>query len=107
MLQVHTEPRDQDYLLAPEKPCDRYEYEMIKYTNSCEYKSFFIQNKALIADLEKKSGASLNTLTKLDLLYDTLFIEKLKKMRFARYLSNIEIHEMRTTYEMEYFTFNF
>lgn len=82
---MHTEPRNEDYLLAPEKPCDRYEYEMIKYTNSSEYKSLFEKNNALIKDLEKKSGASLNTLTKLDFLYDTFFIEKLKGMSIPQW----------------------
>lgn len=80
---MHTEPRNEDYLLAPEKPCDRYEYEMIMYTNSSEYRSLFSKNSALLADLEEKTGASLNTLTKLDFLYDTLFVEKLKGLRLA------------------------
>lgn len=83
-FKVHAEPRNEDYLLAPERPCDRYEYEMIQYTNSSEYKSFFEKNRALIKDLEEKTGAPMGSLTKLNFLYDTFFIEKLKGKRYGR-----------------------
>lgn len=76
IFQVHTVPRHEDHLVAPEKPCDRYEYEMIQYTNSTEYRSFFEKNKALIKSLEEKTGATLNSLTKLNFLHDTLSIER-------------------------------
>lgn len=71
--------------MAPQKPCDRYEYEMIQYTNSSEYKSYFEQNQALIKDLEEKTGTPLDTLTKLNFLYDTFVIEKSNGKRCARY----------------------
>lgn len=62
---------------------------MIEYTNSTEYKSLFEKNRALIKDLEEKTGAPLNSLTKLNFLYDTFFIEKLKGKRYAHFSSNI------------------
>lgn len=73
------------YLVAPEKQCNRYEYEMIQYTNSSEYKSYFEKNRALIKDLEEKTGERLDSLTKLNFLHDTFFIEKLRGKRCAQY----------------------
>lgn len=77
-FQIHTEPRHEDVSLAPEKQCDRYEYEMIEYTNSSEYKSIFEKNKLLIKYLEENSGEMLHSLKSVFSLYDQLYIEQLK-----------------------------
>lgn len=65
-------------MVAPEFPCPHYEHEMIAYINSTEYKNLFKENSELIKHIEDKTGARMDSLTRLDFLYDTLFIEKLK-----------------------------
>lgn len=66
--------------MAAEKPCDRFTHEMIKYTNSSEYKELFTNNSELIKHLEEIAGGQLKSLTSLNFVYDSLFIEKLKGM---------------------------
>lgn len=83
IYQVHTKPRSEESVVAPEKPCHRFEDEMIKYTNSSEYTELFVKYGETIKKVEEIAGEPLKTLTSLNFVYDSLFIEKLKKMRFA------------------------
>lgn len=82
-IPVHTEPRNQDTLLSPEKRCDRFDYEMIKYSNTTEYKSLFEENQSLITDLEGNTQLELRTVTSLNHLFDKLFIVQLKGYRYV------------------------
>lgn len=78
---VHTTPLNEDYKLAGEKKCDRFDYVMLQYMNTTAYTDYFTENLLLIKELEKMSGNSLTTITNITNLYDTLFIEKLKGFR--------------------------
>lgn len=80
---MHTKPRNDETKVAAEKPCDRFEDEMIKYTNSSVYKQLFVEHKELIKSLEEIAGEPLKSLTSINFVYDSLFIEKLKGLRFA------------------------
>lgn len=77
-IPVHTQPLNDDYLVAGEKKCDRFDYLMFNYVNATVYNGLFNKYKPLISFAEEKSGMKLSTLTSINNLYDTLFIEKLK-----------------------------
>lgn len=73
-IPVHSKPSNIDTILDSEKQCDRYDYEMIEYINSTEYKSLFEKHKSLINYLEENTGTKLNSILSLNHLYDKLFI---------------------------------
>lgn len=77
---MHTKPRSEETVVAAEKPCDRFVHEMIEYTNSSAYKELFTNHSELIKNLEEIAGGPLKSLTSLNFVYDSLFIEKLKNM---------------------------
>lgn len=106
---MHTEPRAEDYLLAPEKQCDRYEYKMFQYTHSIEYKSVFEKNKSLIKYLEEKSGEKLNTLKSIMSLYDQLGAEQSVGKRFVVVFSMffICLELQRVQYTISFFVLFF
>lgn len=80
-IPVHTQSRADDYLLAGEKRCDRYDYLMLQYMNGSEYKGWFKQYAELISFLEENAGMKLPTITIIFDLFDTLQIEKLNGKR--------------------------
>lgn len=80
---VHTVQRSDDYVLASEKRCDHFDYLMLEYMNSAEMRGLFKKYKSLIRYLEENSGKKLPSLTDINVLYDTLFIEQLKGKRYV------------------------
>ncbi|XP_053988788.1 prostatic acid phosphatase-like [Hylaeus volcanicus] len=76
-IPVHTIPKDKDNVLAAEKYCPKYNYELQKVLNSPEIKRINEENKDLYAYLTKKSGNKISSLRTVAELYDTLFIENL------------------------------
>ena len=82
-IPVHTQPRADDYVLASEKQCDHFDYLMSEYMNSAEIRGLFKKHSSLIQYLEVNSGKKLKTLTDINVLYDTLFIERLKGKRYV------------------------
>lgn len=87
---VHTVLRADDYVLASEKRCDHFDYLMLEYINSAEIRGLFKKYKSLIRYLEENSGKKLPSLTDINVLYDTLFIEQLKE---KRYVNNMTLFE--------------
>lgn len=85
-IPVHTMPTHEDYYLAGEKKCDRFDYLMLQYMNGSEYKGWFEQFKELITFLELKSGMKLPTVTKIFDLYDILLVEKLSGKRYSFFI---------------------
>lgn len=82
-IPVHTQPRAEDYVLASEKQCDHFDYLMFEYMNSAEIRALFKKHSSLIQYLEVNSGKKLKTLTDINVLYDTLSIERLKGKRYV------------------------
>lgn len=80
-IPINVVPRKEDYALAAEKRCDHFDYLMVKYENTTAYSGLFEKNKSLIRYLEVNSGLKLRTITDINNLYDTLFIERLKQFR--------------------------
>ena len=80
---VHTVPRPQDYLVASERRCDRFDYVMLQFMNTSAYTDLLTKYAPLIKYAEEYSGLTLRTVTDITNLYDTLFIERLKGKRFV------------------------
>lgn len=80
---MHTKPRNEETVVAPEKPCARYELEMIKFTHSNTYKTLLAENHELMDNLGRRARVPMKSLTSINYLWDTLYIEKLKGKRFV------------------------
>lgn len=79
---VHTVPQQDDSLMGF-KRCDHFDYVMLQWMNTSAYTNLFIKYKSLIEYLESNSGAKLSTLAQILLLYDALYIQQLKGLRFV------------------------
>lgn len=82
-IPVWTIPRVEDYVLASDKRCDHFDYIMLQYMNTTEFKAVWKKHKPLIRYLEENAGKKLPSLTEINVLYDTLFIEQLKGRRYV------------------------
>lgn len=80
-IPVNSMPRIDDHVLASDRRCDHFDYAMLKFMKTPEYKNVLKQHKSLIRYLEENTGQKLPTFTSLSILYDTLFIEQLKGKR--------------------------
>lgn len=101
LVLVHTVSRADDYVLASEKRCDHFDYILYEYMNSPEIRGLFKKYKSLIRYLEENSGKKLPSLTDINVLYDTLFIEQLKG---KRYVSKTK-YELKLFYSNTFLTF--
>lgn len=77
-IPIHSQPLQDDFLLASDRKCDRFDYVMLQYLNSTEYKGLFKEYKNQIKHLELMSGKKLRTLTDINNLFDTLLVEQMK-----------------------------
>lgn len=77
-IPVHTIPIGNDYLLATQKSCDRFDLEMQQFVSESYYKDLFKQYRKLITYLEENSGSKIKTLIDVMTLYDALYVEQLK-----------------------------
>lgn len=79
-IPVHTFPAANDYLLASQRKCDRFDLEMQQFISQSYYRQLFKTYKKLITYLREKSGLKMQTLMDLMLLYDTLNVEQFKEL---------------------------
>lgn len=77
-IPVHSMPMENDYILAAQKQCDRYDFEIQKITNGTMYKELLKRNKPLLDYLQEHSGFKMKTLSNVTLLYDALYTQKMK-----------------------------
>lgn len=80
-IPIHTQPSDEDFLLATSKQCDRFDYEMVKFLNESNYNGLFERFKPFIDYLETKTELKLSSLINIMLLYDALNVERLNGKR--------------------------
>lgn len=72
----------EDHLLTM-TACDRFDYDMVKYIKTTEYRKLFTERELFVKYLEKKSGSKLDTLTQInEKLYDPLFEELRRGYRY-------------------------
>ncbi|XP_055307972.1 prostatic acid phosphatase-like [Sitodiplosis mosellana] len=97
-IPVHTTPLSNDFLLASDRKCNHFDYIMLEYLNSTEYKSLFKKYKNVIRYLEKMSGKQLRTLTDINNLYDTLLVEQMK----GKCIPDWAVRAMKPCGDLEY-----
>lgn len=88
-IPVNTMPRIDDFVLASDRRCDHFDYVMLKYMNTPEYKNVLKQHRSLIRYLEENTGMKLPTFTALNILYDILYIEQLKGKRIPKWAEEV------------------
>lgn len=80
-IPIHTIPLIEDYVLASDKRCDHFDYVMIEFMNTTDFRGIWKKHKSLIDSLEVNIGKKLPSITEINILYDTLFIEKLRGLQ--------------------------
>lgn len=76
-IPVHTIPKDKDSVLAAQKYCPRYDFELEKVLQSSEIKLINKENEKVYTYLTAKTGNKVSSLKTAEYIYDTLFIENL------------------------------
>lgn len=75
-IPVHTQPQDQDYILAQRKKCDHFDYLVFEYQQTEAYRGLFKEYASFITYLEENTGLKLPTLTSIAILYDIFLTEQ-------------------------------
>lgn len=78
-IPIHTTPEKLDGVLAAKRPCPRYNYAMKKYEKSTEFQALLAKFQPLFKYLEENSGAPIKDFDQAEYLYNTLYIESLRK----------------------------
>lgn len=78
---IHTVPEVLDGVLAAKKPCQRYNYAMKKYLKSPEFQALLQKYRPLFKYLEENSGSPIKNFEQAQYLYNTFYIENLKKFK--------------------------
>ncbi|KAK4877858.1 hypothetical protein RN001_010364 [Aquatica leii] len=76
-IPIHTEPGEEDYLLAMKKPCEKYQQLYETLMNDDEFVEIRRKNSNLYKNLSKNSGQKIDNLVMLQNLYNVLYIEDL------------------------------
>lgn len=79
-IPVHTLPESLDYTLAAKRPCARYDHAMKKLKISDEFRALNRRLKPLYTFLTDKTGKQIRSLTDVQNLHNTLYIEQLKNL---------------------------
>lgn len=91
-IPVHTIPENEDSLLAGKKNCPRYLNELEKVEDSPEMEKIYKENKELLEYLSDKSGSPINSLSDIEYIYNTLFIEVILSSFYSVIISFFFIH---------------
>nr|XP_023016136.1 prostatic acid phosphatase-like [Leptinotarsa decemlineata] len=76
-IPVHTQPQQEDILLAAKKPCPKYDRLLKQLFKSDYFRNISHQNHDLYAYLTRYSGQTVSDLKSIEYLYSTLLIETL------------------------------
>lgn len=80
-IPIHTTSAHRDYILATQKKCDRFDYEMGKFINGSTYQTMFERFKPHINYVAENGKFEIKTILRILVFYDTLTVEKLKGKR--------------------------
>lgn len=78
-IPIHTIPKRLDHILAAKRSCPLYKTAYDVYKQSDEVQSLLQNNQALIKYVEKSSGHKIKSVCDLKSVYNTLWIQQLKK----------------------------
>uniref|UniRef100_A0A1B0CQF8 Uncharacterized protein n=1 Tax=Lutzomyia longipalpis TaxID=7200 RepID=A0A1B0CQF8_LUTLO len=104
---IHAPPRLQDYLYAQKKPCPKYE-DMLKklYVNPPpDVVEMNQKNAELYRRLSKETGLNMSTILDMELLYNTLAIEKDAGLTLPDWAEGVFPEKMQPLYERSYTLF--
>ena len=62
---------------------------MLQYMNTTAYTDLFTKYRSIIDYVEKNSGTKIRTITRINDIYDTLFIERLKGKRLTNWAEKV------------------
>lgn len=79
-IPIHTIPESEDYVLAGEKQCNKYQWALKKFEQTNEYLDLIRNYKDLYEYLEKYSGKKMRTPVDVLNLYDALRIESWRNL---------------------------
>lgn len=96
-IPIHSVPKNQDNLMAVEKPCDRYDYVMIEWQKTTEYTDLFVKYEQFIEYLEENSGAKLTSLASIAMLYGTFETEVANGYRCVKF--SIILYNINTKFK--------
>ncbi|KAG5881015.1 hypothetical protein JTB14_016753 [Gonioctena quinquepunctata] len=76
-IPVHSEPQQEDVLLAAKKPCPKYDNLQDQLFKTDYFRNISHQNHDLFAYLTRYSGETVSSVETVEYLYNTLFVETL------------------------------
>ncbi|XP_008193226.1 testicular acid phosphatase homolog [Tribolium castaneum] len=94
-IPVHYVPRSQDNLIAMKAKCKKYDEEFADVFHSEAIKKIDEENKELYDYLTKNTGQKMDSVGKVELLYNTLEIERLHNLTPPSWTQNVSWEQMR------------
>lgn len=94
-IPVHTIPKQEDYILKASKYCPRYKYELEKLLMSPEMEHIRKTNAELFAYLTEHSGDNINSFETAEQLYNNLYIEVCRDIRYYQLCILLRIVDTR------------
>ncbi|KAJ3656085.1 hypothetical protein Zmor_015186 [Zophobas morio] len=95
-IPVHYVPRSQDNLIAMKAACKNYDEELTRVLNSAVIKNIDEENSQLYDYLTKHTGQPVDTIGKVELLYNTLEIELLHNLTLPSWTKNVSMEHLKT-----------
>lgn len=95
-IPVHTMPEKMDKVLAAKKPCPAYDLVKRKYMASPEVQQFLAKYSPLFDYVSQNAGEPVKSITDLEFIHNTLFIEELNNLTLPEWTRPIYPEPMRT-----------
>lgn len=101
-IPVHTQPENEDAILAMKKPCPRYSALAKKVLLEPPFSDINAANAVLYDYLSYNTGLKIDSLETMEFLYNTLFIEKIYNFTLPPWTRDVYPYKMRGTCEMSF-----
>lgn len=88
-IPVHTIPEKLDHILAGRRPCPKFDRALKQYKSASEYRELNRRFKPLYEYLTQHSGKKIDSLTSVNNLYNTLFIENLYNLTLPKWTEQV------------------
>ncbi|KAI5713220.1 hypothetical protein M8J76_003193 [Diaphorina citri] len=95
-IPVHTMPEKLDKVLSMKKPCPQYDVEKRKYMNSPEIQQVLAKYRPLFQYVSQHAGEPVETITDLEFIHNTLFIEEINNLTLPEWTHPIYPEPLRT-----------
>ncbi|KAJ8984506.1 hypothetical protein NQ317_010977 [Molorchus minor] len=88
-------PRSQDTSIAMKVKCDKYDKMFNDVMNSSKVQNILSENKELIKYLSENTGTEMDTIGKIELLFNTLEIEMLNNLTLPHWVNDTIMQTMK------------